>query len=345
MRAVLSGLVEFLSRRSRPVAAALSVGMITAFSLLTSYVINLIILGRVSSDMLLAAGIITLCVAIPLVLMAQKLVRDLRMSRSMQKALIGEVAAARDEALLANRFKSQFLANLSHELRTPLNSIIGFSQILKKQTHGPLGDPRYLDYINDIQLGGQHLLDLISDILQLAKIESGAIAMDEGHEADLDEVIGECMHIMQPLADRRQVSLGFSGPPANALVKSSERMLRQIILNIVSNALKFTPADGFVRLYVEPCADGGIVLLVHDTGIGISQDDLPTALMPFGQITNRISTEQGSGLGLPLVKAMMEMQGGALSIDSVPGDGTIVGLTFPSERVLHLPQLRRANSH
>ena len=345
MRGALLGLAEFLSRRSRLVAASISVGLITVFSLLATYIIYRIILGRVEIDLLLAACVTTLCVAVPLVIMAQKLVRDLRESRSMLKALVGEVVAARDDAVLANRFKSQFLANLSHELRTPLNSIIGFSQVLQKQAHGPLGDARYLGYSNDIQLSGQHLLDLITDILQLAKIESGAIALDEGHETDLDEVIGECVHILQPLADQRGVSLGFSGRPAEAVMKINERMLRQIILNIVSNALKFTEADGFVRLYAEPRPDGGLDLLIHDTGIGISDADMPVALMPFGQIANQASTEQGSGLGLPLVKAMMEQQGGMLLIDSVPGDGTIVVLTFPSSRVERRLQLRRANGH
>jgi signal transduction histidine kinase len=240
------------------------------------------------------------------------------------------------------------LDNLSHELRTPLNSIIGFSQLLQKQSFGPLGDARYLGYANDINLGGQHLLDLINDILALSKIESGSVVADEYAETNIDDVISDVLHLLMPLADQRGVSLEVSGPMAGTAIVVSERMLRQILLNVLSNALKFTDRDGLVRIMVETRREGDLVVLVHDTGVGMNEEEISIALTPFGQVPNRADARgnpQGTGLGLPLVKAMMELQQGTVQIDSVPGDGTIVSLVFPASRVRLLPLLRRANSH
>lgn len=302
----------------------------------------------VDAKTFVVAGLVTLAVSAPIIAMAQRLINRISSSRIMLKALVNEVVIARDEALRANSFKSQFLANLSHELRTPLNAIIGFSQLLEKQTHGPLGDARYLGYIGDINLGSQHLLDLVNDILALAKLESGTATADDHAEAEVDEIVSDAMHLMMPIAERRGVSLGMTGAPADCKLVIGERMLRQIILNILSNAIKFTAEGGIVRLSAENHVNGDFSLHIHDTGVGMSREDIMVALTPFGQVRNQnphISQEQGTGLGLSLVKAMMELQQGELIIDSLPGDGTIVSLTFPAVRVLRSSSPRLVNTH
>lgn len=348
MRETVTSTITFLSRQPRFAAAGYVVTFVILLAVSLSAVIGQFIDGPSGVKFLLTVGIVTFVITGPAVLFAQSLVRDLRNSQSMLKALVTEVVGARDEAIRANHFKSEFLNNLSHELRTPLNSIIGFSQLLQKQSFGPLGDARYLGYVNDINLGGQHLLDLINDILALSKIESGSAVADEYVETNVDDVISDALHILMPLADQRGVSLEVAGPMADAAIVVSERMLRQILLNVLSNALKFTDRDGLVRIMVETRREGDLVVLVHDTGVGMSEEEISIALTPFGQVPNRADARgnpQGTGLGLPLVKAMMELQQGTVQIDSVPDDGTIVRLVFPASRVRAVPQLRRVNSH
>lgn len=348
MRLYPLGVMNFLGRQPRPVATFYVVVFVVMLSLLTTNLVARFTLAPVDSTTYLTAALVMFFVSLPITIFVQNLVRELRSSERMLKALVQEVVDARDEALRANSFKSQFLANLSHELRTPLNSIIGFSQLLNKQTHGPLGDARYLGYINDINLGGQHLLDLVNDILALAKLESGTAVADDQAETSVGEVVSDAIHLMMPLAERKGVSLGTTGAEADCKLMIGERMLRQIILNILSNAIKFTGEGGLVRLSVENLANGDLVIRVHDTGVGMSKEDIMVALTPFGQVANRnldISREQGTGLGLPLVKAMMELQHGELSFDSLPGDGTIVSLLFPANRVLRGQALRRINMH
>jgi signal transduction histidine kinase len=340
--------IAYLSRQPRPLAAAYVVAFVLALAEGLAYVVSHALGGRTDAPFLATAVIVTLAISVPAVAFVQSIMRDLRESQALLTALVDEVVKARDEALRTNHFKSQFLSNLSHELRTPLNSIIGFSQMLQKQPYGPLGDARYLGYVDDISLGGRHLLDLINDILALSKLESGVVDGDNDETADVDEVMLDAVRLLEPLAAQRGVSIARSGPPAEASIAMGERMLRQILFNILSNAVKFTDRDGLVRIMASRCKDGGLVILVHDTGVGMSADEVAVAMTPFGRVPNRlgrVGDSQGTGLGLPLVRAMMELQNGSLQIDSIPDDGTIVSLVFPAELIMPAPGLRRAKVH
>ena len=170
----------------------------------------------------------------------------------------------------------------------------------------------------------------------------------EHAETEVGPAVTDAMHLMMPLAARKDVSLGITGPEVDCKLMISEQILRQILLNILSNAIKFTKAGDIVRLSVKSQANGDLAIRIHDTGVGMSKDDIMVALAPFGQVTNQFPDhcqEQGAGLGLPLVKAMMDSQHGALHIDSLPGDGTIVNLMFPASRVVRAQPLRCANTH
>ena len=232
----------------------------------------------------------------------------------------------------ANQAKSNFVANMSHELRTPLNAIIGFSDIMCEEMFGPLGNARYRDYATDIHTSGLHLLDLISDVLDFAKIDAGRFELHE-EEIDLHDTIGTVRHMVIGLAETAGVSLIETIPERLPRLFADERRIRQIILNLLSNAIKFTPKAGEVRiaLSLEP---HGLVIRVSDTGIGIAADDIPVALEQFGQIDNSLARKyEGTGLGLPLSKRLVEMHGGRLEIRSAPARGTTVDVVFPSERL------------
>ncbi|MES1990108.1 MAG: HAMP domain-containing sensor histidine kinase [Pseudomonadota bacterium] len=347
MHSKIYAVFRFLGRQPRHLATLYIVTFeVTAALIALAVISNLF---SIPDDLINfpVAALVTLFVATPITLLVQNLVIELNKSKRMLKALVREVVVARDEAQRSNHSKSQFLANLSHELRTPLNSVVGFAQLLKKQSFGPIGDARYRGYIDDIITGGEHLLDLINDILVLSKIESGMAAPDESGEVDVGEVILDAVHMITPMADRRQVSLGITGRPEGLLLMMSERMLRQIMLNILSNAVKFTEAEGLVRVSVEHRPTGELAILVHDTGVGMTAEEIEIALTPFGQVANRATMaqpEQGTGLGLPLVKAMMELHKGTLYIDSVPNDGTIIVLLFPGRMVIEAPRMQRASA-
>ena len=344
---MLSRFTLFIGRRSRLLATALVVAVALVLAVAFATTLGLLFTHRFDPVLLVIAAIVTVTVATPIVFYAQIVIRQLRDMQRMLKALVEEIVVARDEAQRSDHFKSQFLANLSHELRTPLNSIVGFAQLLHKQAFGPIGEARYRDYIDDIIMGGEHMLDLINDILALSKIESGMVSGEDVGEVDVGEIIEEAVHLMTPMADRRRVSLGITGATAGVSLLMSERMLRQIMLNILSNAVKFTQAEGFVRVSVDHRPTGELAILVHDTGVGMTPEEIVIALTPFGQVHNKATaarSEQGTGLGLPLVKAMMGLQEGTLGIDSVPNDGTIIVLLFPARIVTEAPHLQRASA-
>jgi PAS domain S-box-containing protein len=240
---------------------------------------------------------------------------------------------AKEEAELASRSKSEFLANMSHELRTPLNAILGFADILKSEFFGPLGHQRYKGYVADIHDSGQLLLQLVNDILDVAKIESGKAELFEEPVA-VGRVVESCARLMRDRVQTRGLRLTRLVPAKLPLVRCDERRLKQIVLNLLSNAVKFTPAGGriVVRAAIE---DGGFVIAIEDTGIGIAKKDLAKALRRFGQIDNRLQRKhEGTGLGLPLTKSMVELHGGRLTLDSTPGIGTKVTIWLPPERIL-----------
>ncbi|HWK47048.1 MAG TPA: ATP-binding protein [Stellaceae bacterium] len=234
----------------------------------------------------------------------------------------------------ANRAKSDFLATMSHELRTPLNAIIGFADLMRAEIFGPLGDPRYHAYAGDIRDSGQHLLELINDILDYSKAEAGRMELSE-EAVDLGALIQSSMRMLDTRAKRVGIALIADIDPRIHSIHADERRLKQIALNLLSNAIKFAPtSDGQVEIWATLNTAGELVLRISDNGIGISAHDLPRVIEPFRQAGNAISRNQeGTGLGLPLTKRLVEMHGGTLTLYSAVGIGTIATAKFPASRL------------
>jgi signal transduction histidine kinase len=243
------------------------------------------------------------------------------------------LAKARDEANHANRAKSEFLAHMSHELRTPLNAINGFSEIIKDEMFGPVA-PRYRDYAADIYRSGMHLTALINDVLDLSKIEAGKLEIDE-ELIEPAAIVESCLRLMRDRAHKASLRLHTDLPHDLPRLRADERLVKQVLLNLLTNAIKFTPEGGRVIVAVRAAENGALAFAVHDTGIGIAAEDIPRVLEPYGQVaTARNRNPDGTGLGLPLVKKMIELHAGTLALDSTPGVGTIATVTFPRERVI-----------
>ncbi|MDF2368366.1 PAS domain-containing hybrid sensor histidine kinase/response regulator [Sneathiella sp.] len=245
---------------------------------------------------------------------------------------------AKEMAELANRAKSEFLANMSHELRTPLNAIIGFSELLTSEAFGELGHPNYKEYATDIHGAGRHLLGLINDVLDVAKVEAGQLQLSE-RKIDLASVIQSCFRMLSVRAAEAGVSLLTELPKNVPVFIGDETRIKQILANLVSNAVKFTNQDGTVTVGVEIRPDNGITLRVEDTGIGIEKKDLPRVLDRFGQVqTNYARNNEGTGLGLTLVQMLCEVHGGRFTLESEVGVGTVCTVIFPPERTLRLAE-------
>ena len=254
-------------------------------------------------------------------------VRDTTERRRFEEELI----AARDRAEIANRAKSEFLANMSHELRTPLNAIIGFSEILKDDRLSGIRPPR--EYAIDIHESGLHLLNIINDVLDMAKIEAGKLVLEE-EAVDIAAEIATGLRMVGPRADEGGLALATDIERGLPFMLADRRLFKQILLNLLSNAVKFTLRDGSITVRARREKGGGLSISVADTGIGIRPADLERVLQPFGQAESGLARRyEGTGLGLPICKALVELHGGSIEIASEPGAGTTVTVHFPAERM------------
>ncbi len=241
---------------------------------------------------------------------------------------------ARRKAEDANLAKSKFLATMSHELRTPLNAILGFSEVMKNEVFGPHASPSYREYSDDIHSSGQHLLNLINEILDLSRIEAGRYELKE-ETVNLAHVADECLHMLSLRARGKSQTIRQAVEPDLPKIWADERAIRQIILNLLSNAVKFTPQGGDIALKVGWTANGGQYVSVTDNGPGIPENELATVLSSFGRGSQAIKTaEEGSGLGLPIVKGLVDLHGGSFSLKSKIRVGTEVMFTIPAQRVM-----------
>jgi PAS domain S-box-containing protein len=258
------------------------------------------------------------------------IISDITERKRMEKDLVAAKLKAED----ANRAKSMFLANMSHELRTPLNAVIGFAEIIKNELLGAINEPRYRDYAGDIHSSGKHLLRLINDILDMTKVEAGTYQLRED-VCDVAKIVGDAIALVQNLAIQNELTVRVDVPQDIPFLFADERGVRQVLVNFLSNAIKFTPKGGDVAVSARLEPDGALALGVVDTGIGMAPDDIPQALSPFRQLEGSHGRKyEGTGLGLSLIKAMLDLHEGSLHVDSTLGAGTTVTARFPPRRTI-----------
>ena len=269
-------------------------------------------------------------------------IRDSLRLRVERSELIEQLRAARDAAEQANQAKSSFLANMSHELRTPLNAILGFSEMIKLGMFGKKSESRQIEYAGFIHDSGTHLLDLINDILDLSKAEAGKLELHE-EQFNLRPLVENCIQLLAPAAEKADIKV--VGPVRKAgdpVLLADERKMRQILLNLLSNAMKFTPAGGSVTVSYKVAGNGGLSLAIADTGVGLTPKQLEMAMQPFVQVDGGYGkTAQGTGLGLPLTRKLAELHGGRLEMRSSPGKGTTAVVHLPAERLVETKPVRK----
>ncbi len=238
---------------------------------------------------------------------------------------------AKEEAEIANRTKTEFFANMSHELRTPLNAVIGFSEIIRDQTFGPLGVPQYSEYVDDILSSGQHLLAVINDILDVSKAEAGKLELEENSFA-IPSAFKSCLRLVTERAAKQGLEIGLEIEDGLPWLHGDERKFKQMILNLLSNSIKFTDAGGLIRLSAHN-RDGCISVSVEDSGVGMDELGMEQAVIPFGQVDSTLARKhEGTGLGLPIVISMADLHGAEFDMSSKPNEGTTITITFPIER-------------
>ena len=264
----------------------------------------------------------------------EKARNELERQRQNLLLLTEQLRTATDQANAANQAKSEFLAAISHELRTPLNAIIGFSEVMQSEALGPIGSPKYQEFARDISASGQHLLDLINDILDLSKIQSGKAMLCED-DIEIPEVIRSVLTIVKEGVDEKNVKLDIECPDELPKLHADRRKLKQILINLLANAIKFTETGGKIMIRTWCEAASGHVFQIIDNGIGIAPKDIPKTLAKFDQVDSDLNRKyKGAGLGLPLTKVLVDLHGGCLDLQSEIGIGTTVTVRFPADRMV-----------
>ena len=340
----VSSINDFMFRNDAKikfVASLIDLSKVTGDTYLSG--INLLILSdksKISVNKMPYHALLVIIFCIPIALIFLTVMRRDNKLSNKHKVLKEEVEHYKGHAerlKKENVQQGQFLANFTHELRTPLNSVIGFSGLLKDETLGPLGNPEYLKYSNDINHAGVHLLSLINDILDYSKAESGKLKVSNS-EVDLVKVVKQCMAIIAPRASESKVELLQSFASKHIIVKIDSKRFKQILLNLLSNAVKFTPEDGSVTLSIFPDVKGDrIYVEVKDTGVGIDEKDIPTVMSLFGQVETDLNRKyEGTGIGLPFAKRLTNLMGGTFEISSKVNVGTRITLAFPFDKKLNI---------
>lgn len=261
----------------------------------------------------------------------------------MRRAYIGDIIiraqneksrALLIEARVANKAKSEFLATMSHELRTPLNAVCGFSEIIKSEMFGPIGQKQYADYASDIHNSGTHLLSIINDILDIAKAEAGKLQLSET-TVDLPDAVLSCVRMCRASADKKNITVNMIGFDKVLQILGDERLIRQAVLNLLSNAIKFTDAKGRIDIKLDVLNGGDVSVSVSDTGVGIAKEDIERVLQPFEQVEGALARQNGgTGLGLPYSEKIAQIHGGRLALESTLGEGTECQIILPNWRML-----------
>lgn len=263
------------------------------------------------------------------------------MDITLRKQMEITLRMAKEQADTANQAKSTFLANMSHELRTPLNAIIGFSEMMMKETFGPLANTRYKEYLGDIHLSARHLLEIINEVLDMSKIEAGRVELDE-EKFSVSQLIAAVTRMMASRAFSAGLKLEEKIQDNLPPLMADPRLIRQILINLVGNAVKYSNNGGMITVSAFLTESGSMRMTVEDNGIGIPKDRIKDAMEPFGQVSKPSDNRGGTGLGLPLAKAMAELHGGTLDLESEFGKGTKVIVTLPAERVVKTDAQKQA---
>jgi two-component system cell cycle sensor histidine kinase PleC len=290
---------------------------------------------RLSSlnSVLIGAAIVTWLLVIGFAVALMRQLRATENAHAEMQAMTTDLEQARREAEEASRAKSNFLASMSHELRTPLNAVLGFADIMRQGLFGPVGHPRYADYVDGIVKSGQHLLSLINDVLDMSRVEAGKLELNED-DLDLRKSIEEALDLVGVTAEGKGVSLTRTLPAILPRLQADPRLLRQMMLNLLSNAIKFTSEGGNVEVAAAVLTDGGLAIRVRDTGVGMTDHQLKRVFEPFSQGDSLRAREAGgSGLGLPITRRLIELHDGQIHLSSRKSAGTTATLIFPASRV------------